>query len=657
MTTSTPVLTIPPTQNTALVLDFRCLYTHDLRRKQKRWQDGLARFHTFNKRLMVYDEARNFIGDTHWRELGPVQDGDELQLDKGVMIQIGEQTARTEQDLQGLLEKRKRAPNAVVESSAPIAMLSPTPCTALQTPITGNSALRPKSLNTLLGTPRGRLGRAALPQKSPHELRLGAQVRQSIDERPTKRPRITSHEDERHAQIMRQIRISTSNSVPRTAKHQQIERPANEEESPCVSRRTPERPEIPIPHQGQERTVQIDHADAQQSRNAERSFQRDLRGAAPRTDKHRSAANEGAQGPHVSDSNTPNIHPPQGEPPVLPRLTKKPPDTHCSPPTSRLRIASTKPRKKLMYRDLLPKANPPPDDDLPTPSVSHDTGNESKDEGFRGQEGPSQSLSTDSRKPLSASQFHRDQSERVRARLRKHERRKPIDLDEEERAAFNGTRMVESCNESAAEGRTQRAEAAPMSSALNMPQAVVHLIEDNDDENLFCTQDEGMEFSSMEAPPDLPIPPIDQIPTPPKNISPPYVSERRDASPPPPLTTLPSDPSPPPSPPRPPIPHGQTPTKPNSNPRTKTPLSRSHTLPACPSSVIQRAQRNTAFRKTLSDTSAADPARNDALVSKAPQAVPLEPQPWSVREAWELFGERREDVVRRVKERESETGR
>jgi len=48
-------LTARPTQNTAPVLEFQCLFTFDLRRKQKRWQDGFLRFHTFNKRIMVYD--------------------------------------------------------------------------------------------------------------------------------------------------------------------------------------------------------------------------------------------------------------------------------------------------------------------------------------------------------------------------------------------------------------------------------------------------------------------------------------------------------------------------------------------------------------------------------------------------------------------------
>src|SRR6266702_6934698 len=89
-THGTPSLSIPPSQNTALVLEFRCLYSHDLRRKSKRWQDGFLRYHTFNKRVMVYDVPRNFIGDTHWKETMELQEGDELTLEKGVLVEVAE---------------------------------------------------------------------------------------------------------------------------------------------------------------------------------------------------------------------------------------------------------------------------------------------------------------------------------------------------------------------------------------------------------------------------------------------------------------------------------------------------------------------------------------------------------------------------------------
>ena len=183
-------LIVPTTQHTAPVLEFKCLYTYDLRRKQKRWQDGLLRFHTFNKRIMVYDVPRNYIGDTHWRDDEIIGDGDEFELDRGVLIQVGEAAGSVEQDLTELLEKRKKPRNSVPGQASSSPMGDPL-TTAMASPAVAlTSLLRPKSLNTLLGTPKGPIGRASIPKKSPHEMR---KARDDIDctvERPAKRPRL-----------------------------------------------------------------------------------------------------------------------------------------------------------------------------------------------------------------------------------------------------------------------------------------------------------------------------------------------------------------------------------------------------------------------------------------------------------------------------------
>ncbi|PYI14481.1 hypothetical protein BO99DRAFT_485140 [Aspergillus violaceofuscus CBS 115571] len=99
VTTTSPTFTTPLTQNTAPVIKHRCLFTHDTRRKAKRWQDGYLRYHTFNKRVMAYDTSGNFIGDLHWRQDAAVQDGDELELDRGVLVQVCEAVGRSETDL------------------------------------------------------------------------------------------------------------------------------------------------------------------------------------------------------------------------------------------------------------------------------------------------------------------------------------------------------------------------------------------------------------------------------------------------------------------------------------------------------------------------------------------------------------------------------
>ncbi|TDZ15528.1 Protein ZGRF1 [Colletotrichum orbiculare MAFF 240422] len=95
--------------SSAPVLEYICLFTHDLKRKQKRWQDGRLKYHTFNKRIMVYDDRGNFIGDMHWREDWEFGEGEEFNLERGaVIVQVSECVASVQQDLTELLEKRPR---------------------------------------------------------------------------------------------------------------------------------------------------------------------------------------------------------------------------------------------------------------------------------------------------------------------------------------------------------------------------------------------------------------------------------------------------------------------------------------------------------------------------------------------------------------------
>lgn len=162
---------MPPTQNTAPVLEFNCLYTHDIRRKSKRWQDGFLRFHTFNKRIMVYDDSRNFIGDAHWTECELLQEGDEVKLDKnGVLVQVADKIGQTETDLTDL-RKSKNKSTANPASSSPLRL-----STAISIVNPTNHERQPlqakhRSLNAMLGSGRKPIGKAILPSKSPYEVR------------------------------------------------------------------------------------------------------------------------------------------------------------------------------------------------------------------------------------------------------------------------------------------------------------------------------------------------------------------------------------------------------------------------------------------------------------------------------------------------------
>ncbi|KAE8349916.1 hypothetical protein BDV28DRAFT_140171 [Aspergillus coremiiformis] len=159
---ATPGLSVPATQNTAPVIKFRCLYTHDMRRKSKRWQDGYLRYHTFNKRAMAYDTTGNFIGDLHWRQDEAIQDGDELELDRGVLIQVCEPMEKTETDLSTLYSHKKsqESPSRPGES--------PTLSFRQSTLRSSNASQPSRSLNDLLGIKKTTIGRLVSPYEERH---------------------------------------------------------------------------------------------------------------------------------------------------------------------------------------------------------------------------------------------------------------------------------------------------------------------------------------------------------------------------------------------------------------------------------------------------------------------------------------------------------
>lgn len=177
----------PPSQNTALVLEFRCLYTHDVRRKaQKRWHDGKIRFHTFNRRVMVYDETFNFISDVHWQERGEFGEGELLRLDRGgIEVEVQECIGKKEQDLTELLDKRAKdrkervaAKAAPTRPQAQFVGVIPTPSGEL---------MKPRPLNAVIGTPTGHYGRAMIPNVSPFEQKQQRSRGENISDRPVKR--------------------------------------------------------------------------------------------------------------------------------------------------------------------------------------------------------------------------------------------------------------------------------------------------------------------------------------------------------------------------------------------------------------------------------------------------------------------------------------
>ncbi|KAF7551563.1 hypothetical protein G7046_g7682 [Stylonectria norvegica] len=176
----------------ATVFDFTCLFTHDLKKKQKKWQDGLLKYHTFNKRIMVHDDRGHFIGDAHWQAEVDLGEGDEFELDRGsAIVQVSECTGQREQDLSELLDKRaqdverRRANAASAHSRTPVSTSSTT--TPMRQDQSAHFQLRHRPLSSIVGTPP-RLGRAVIPLHSPFEARQ--MTRNTAESRPAKRRKL-----------------------------------------------------------------------------------------------------------------------------------------------------------------------------------------------------------------------------------------------------------------------------------------------------------------------------------------------------------------------------------------------------------------------------------------------------------------------------------
>ncbi|TGO33963.1 hypothetical protein BHYA_0219g00210 [Botrytis hyacinthi] len=185
---------VPPDQNTAPVLEFRCLYTADTRRKQKRWQDGRLKYHTFNKRVMVFDERSNLVGDAHWREKAPLDEGAELELERnGILVEVSEFMEKKDQDLTELIDKRVKEREERFIARNGDSSPARSAASVIRSQTIAAAHLKPKPLNSILGTPSGHYGKALVSKTSPFEQRQMLNVRnagETESPRPTKRRKV-----------------------------------------------------------------------------------------------------------------------------------------------------------------------------------------------------------------------------------------------------------------------------------------------------------------------------------------------------------------------------------------------------------------------------------------------------------------------------------
>ncbi|RVD84740.1 uncharacterized protein DFL_006466 [Arthrobotrys flagrans] len=95
---------IPLTSHSAPIDEYIVLWTADKYKKLKKWHDGYLRYHTFNKRLMVYDHLMNKVCDKFLPEPEQMDVGDELIFDSH-LVTIEDIKGRQAQDLRPLFEK------------------------------------------------------------------------------------------------------------------------------------------------------------------------------------------------------------------------------------------------------------------------------------------------------------------------------------------------------------------------------------------------------------------------------------------------------------------------------------------------------------------------------------------------------------------------
>jgi Protein of unknown function (DUF2439) len=354
----TASLAVAPTQNTAPVFEFRCLYTHDLRKKKKIWHDGSLRFHTFNRRVMVYDDSKNYIGDTHWRETGDFLEGQELRLDKGVMVEVGEQIGETETDLAPVILEKRRPE---VASSPPRMPHVSNACSSGLRPTGIISQARPKSLAAVLGASQGPIGRARLPARSPFEQRQVNIQRppETCEWPPAKRPRTVAEKTDK------ENRLPNSGTVrQRTTAAEASQAAYHSRNLPSPPRQTHPAPKKPV----RSAAGSIARRPTNSAQHEALSVATSVQPPCPSTSNGTAPLAQttvGAGTLHAAASDNFKQKPPPANLALPSKTTKSVNAVAVNSASStrplggtvkaKLRLTTEKPRQKLIYRELLPQ--------------------------------------------------------------------------------------------------------------------------------------------------------------------------------------------------------------------------------------------------------------------------------------------------------------
>lgn len=324
------------------------MFTHDIQKKTKKWHDGTLRFHTFNKRVMVYDESKNFVGDLHYRQSEEFGEGLELKLDRPVLVLVEDPLGQSNTDLTPLLSRQKQDGSPRLDRT----QASQPSRASLSRINAANSQIKPKSIKELLAGSQGASGRARLVTQSPYEQRHPLSEIQPSFERPAKRQKIQA--DPTHPSTARVVGAPLPAVVEPIAKAPILQHtpPAatvygisSDDEPDEPDRRTKKTPRQAMSGRGTSRLLtKSDTAKkkgtkkSQRNEDAENSSRATFRRMSPVPNLHdrprpTSAASVGSR-PSTSDS-------------------RHSQNSLNNGPRSSLRFATQRVRPKLMYKTLL----------------------------------------------------------------------------------------------------------------------------------------------------------------------------------------------------------------------------------------------------------------------------------------------------------------
>ncbi|CAZ81181.1 unnamed protein product [Tuber melanosporum] len=109
---------------TAPVDEYRVMWTTNKTQKIKKWHDGFLRYHSFNRRMLVYDDGRHLVADMYLRDREFLGEGDELEFEHH-LVSIEDFHGSVNQDLTPIFSPALQRKQAAVTAASTVQ--TPTP--------------------------------------------------------------------------------------------------------------------------------------------------------------------------------------------------------------------------------------------------------------------------------------------------------------------------------------------------------------------------------------------------------------------------------------------------------------------------------------------------------------------------------------------------